>query len=66
MLRKFVLKGGQTKQYTLADVREAFSVTPKVRTVVNCSGLGFEDPKSFIIRGMLLSISIELSMGSAH
>ncbi|KAJ5098260.1 D-amino-acid oxidase [Penicillium argentinense] len=51
MLRKFILKGGQMKQYTLADVREAFSVTPKVRTVVNCSGLGFEDPKSFIIRG---------------
>lgn len=52
MLRKFVVKGGTTKQYALANVREAFALATNVKTVVNCSGLGFEDPKSFIIRGM--------------
>ncbi|CAI7641497.1 unnamed protein product [Penicillium pancosmium] len=51
MLRKFIVKGGQTKQYTLANMKEAFSLVQNVRTVVNCSGLGFEDPESFIIRG---------------
>lgn len=52
LLRKFVLKGGETRQYTLANVKEAFSMAGNVKTVVNCSGSGFEDPKSFIIRGM--------------
>lgn len=52
MLRKFILKGGITKRYTLAHPKEAFSLATNVKTVVNCSGLGFEDPKSFIIRGM--------------
>ncbi|KAL4887272.1 FAD dependent oxidoreductase [Aspergillus karnatakaensis] len=51
MLRRFVLKGGQTKEYTLANPQEAFYLAPNVRTVVNCSGVGFGDPKSFIIRG---------------
>lgn len=51
MLRKFIVKGGQMKQYTLANVKEAFSLAQSVKTVVNCSGLGFEDPESFIIRG---------------
>jgi D-amino-acid oxidase len=52
MLRKFILKGGSTKRYTLAHLNEAFSLATNVKTVVNCSGLGFDDPKSFIIRGM--------------
>lgn len=52
MLRKFILKGGSTKQYTLANLKEAYPLATNVKTVVNCSGLGFEDPKSFIIRGM--------------
>lgn len=52
LLRKFVLKGGETRQYTIANVKEAFSMAENVKTVVNCSGSGFEDPKSFIIRGM--------------
>ncbi|KAH1693799.1 hypothetical protein KXW42_008060 [Aspergillus fumigatus] len=55
LLRKFVLNGGQTREYTLVDPMEAFELsgtgTGPVRTVVNCSGLGFGDPKSFIIRG---------------
>jgi D-amino-acid oxidase len=51
MLRKFILKGGTTKRYTLANSKEAFSLATNVKTVVNCSGLGFDDSKSFIIRG---------------
>ncbi|GFF31280.1 D-amino-acid oxidase [Aspergillus lentulus] len=55
LLRKFVLNGGQTREYTLVDPMEAFELpgteTGTVTTVVNCSGLGFGDPKSFIIRG---------------
>ncbi|KAJ5101970.1 D-amino-acid oxidase [Penicillium alfredii] len=51
MLRKFILNGGSTRQYTLAHVNEAFSLTANVKTVVNCSGTGFDDPQSFIIRG---------------
>lgn len=52
MLRKFVLKGGDTRQYTLANIKEAFSLASNVNAVINCSGVGFEDSKSFIIRGM--------------
>lgn len=48
MLRKFILRGGSTQKYALA---------PNINTVVNCSGVGFEDPKSFIIRGMQLRTS---------
>ncbi|KAJ5893673.1 D-amino-acid oxidase [Penicillium taxi] len=51
MLRKFILKGGSVEKYVLTNVREAFTLAPNVKTVVNCSGVGFEDPKSFIIRG---------------
>jgi hypothetical protein len=52
LLRKFVIKGGQTKQYTLSTLEEAFSLATNVKTVVNCSGLGFADPNSYIIRGL--------------
>jgi hypothetical protein len=55
LLRKFILLGGRTREYTLADPREAFYLADgesgNVRTVVNCSGVGFGDEKSFIIRG---------------
>lgn len=51
LLRQFVLKGGQTKEYTLGDVMEGFYLAENVKTVVNCSGMGLGDPKSFIIRG---------------
>ncbi|KAL4920595.1 FAD dependent oxidoreductase [Aspergillus aurantiobrunneus] len=51
MLRRFIIRGGQTKEYTLANPQEAFYLSPNVKTVVNCSGVGFGDPKSFIIRG---------------
>jgi hypothetical protein len=51
LLRRFILLGGWTREYTLADPREAFYLGENVRTVVNCSGIGFGDEKSFIIRG---------------
>ncbi|KAE8316500.1 Fcf1-domain-containing protein [Aspergillus transmontanensis] len=51
LLRKFVLNGGVTREYTVMDPREAFYLAPNVRTVVNCSGVGFGDERSFIIRG---------------
>lgn len=51
LLRKFILKGGETKEYTLSSPMEAFELAKNVKTVVNCSGMGFADPKSFIIRG---------------
>lgn len=51
MLRKFILKGGRTQKYTLVNIKEAFALADNVKTVVNCSGTGFDDPKSFIIRG---------------
>lgn len=55
MLRKFVVKGGHAMRYTLANLKEAFSLAQNVKTVINCSGTGFGDPKSFIIRGMSLT-----------
>lgn len=57
LLRKFVLKGGRTRAYTLVVPDEAFSLEPNVTTVVNCSGLGFGDPKSFIIRGLFYPLT---------
>ncbi|KAB8234446.1 hypothetical protein ETB97_003818 [Aspergillus alliaceus] len=51
LLRKFVLAGGVTKERTILDAREAFYLGPNVKTVVNCSGMGFGDERTFIIRG---------------
>ncbi|KAL3461980.1 FAD dependent oxidoreductase [Aspergillus heterothallicus] len=51
LLRRFILNGGRTREYTLASAREAFYLAENVSTVVNCSGVGFGDEKVFIIRG---------------
>ncbi|KAH8696432.1 FAD dependent oxidoreductase superfamily [Talaromyces proteolyticus] len=56
LLRKFLLGGGVVKEYTLASIDEAFALGASdgggvVKAVVNCSGMGFNDEKSFIIRG---------------
>lgn len=66
MLRKFIMKGGNTKQYTLAHVKEAFALASNVTKVVNCSGLGFEDPKSFIIKGIFAQDSGHLTPLNSH
>ncbi|OJJ61746.1 hypothetical protein ASPSYDRAFT_40279 [Aspergillus sydowii CBS 593.65] len=53
LLRRFILRGGETREYTLANPKEAFYLARNrnVKTVVNCSGMGFGDEKAFIIRG---------------
>ncbi|KFZ12736.1 hypothetical protein V502_06948 [Pseudogymnoascus sp. VKM F-4520 (FW-2644)] len=66
LLRKFVLKGGRTRGYTLAALDEAFSLEPNVTTVVNCSGMGFGDPKSFIIRGQTCLVRNPCSKTITH
>jgi hypothetical protein len=58
MLRKFIVKGGRTQQYTLVNIKEAFALADNVKTVVNCSGTGFADPKSFIIRGEFIFVPL--------
>lgn len=55
LLRRFVLNGGRMMTYDLADLNEAFYLSENVMTVLNCSGMGLDDPKSFIIRGTTLS-----------
>ncbi len=54
LLRRFILRGGETREYTLANPKEAFYLARNrnVKTVVNCSGMGFGDEKAFIIRGI--------------
>lgn len=49
--RRFLNRGGRVKQYTLASLEEAFSIEASVSVVINCSGMGFGDPKVFPIRG---------------
>ncbi|KFY70265.1 hypothetical protein V499_09317 [Pseudogymnoascus sp. VKM F-103] len=66
LLRKFVLKGGRTRGYTLAALDEAFLLEPNVTTVVNCSGMGFGDPKSFIIRGQTCLVRNSCSKTITH
>ena len=54
LLRRFVLRGGRVMVYSLSNLLEAFWLMGekgKVNSVVNCSGMGFGDTKSFIIRG---------------
>lgn len=53
LLRKLVSRGAQTREYTLSNLDETFSLANNVRAVINCSGMGFGDPKSFIIRGII-------------
>ncbi|PYI04515.1 Fcf1-domain-containing protein [Aspergillus sclerotiicarbonarius CBS 121057] len=51
LLREFVLRGGEVREYTFVDLREAFYLAGSVRTVVNCSGLGVGDERAFVIKG---------------
>lgn len=51
-LRRFRLKGGQQLRMRMHSAAEAFRLVDyNVSLVINCSGMGFGDPKSFIIRG---------------
>ncbi|PVH89412.1 nucleotide-binding domain-containing protein [Cadophora sp. DSE1049] len=51
LLRRFILNGGRIVQKRLESLSEAFTIVENVRTVINCSGVGFNDPASFITRG---------------
>ncbi|KAM0550675.1 hypothetical protein ACHAPJ_008739 [Fusarium lateritium] len=51
LLRKFIVQGGKTLQRDLKSEWEAFILAPNVKLVVNASGMGFNDPKCFPIRG---------------
>lgn len=54
LLRKFIVQGGRTLERDLKSEWEAFSLASDVKFVVNASGMGFKDPKTFPIRGILL------------
>lgn len=51
LLRKFRVNGGKTISKTLVSAQEALSVVPNARILVNCSGVGFDDPLVFPTRG---------------
>ncbi|QVM11015.1 hypothetical protein D8B26_005666 [Coccidioides posadasii str. Silveira] len=56
LLRRYRLDGGEIKRMELASLQEAFEIDGyDVAMVVNCSGMGFGDPDSFIIRGIFNS-----------
>ncbi|PGH26372.1 hypothetical protein AJ80_01870 [Polytolypa hystricis UAMH7299] len=58
LLRRFKLAGGQVLRKKLKSITEAFEIEERrVRLVVNCSGTGLGDPKSFIIRGQICLVS---------
>lgn len=52
LLRKFILNGGYIVRKRLASLDEGFKVAGNVQRLINCSGVGFNDPASFITRGM--------------
>ncbi|KAF9768917.1 hypothetical protein IL306_013727 [Fusarium sp. DS 682] len=51
LLRRFLRRGGRVRQYTLESLEEVFSIEESVSIVINCSGMGFGDPKVYPIRG---------------
>ncbi|KAK2794851.1 hypothetical protein FQN50_009836 [Emmonsiellopsis sp. PD_5] len=59
MLRRFKLSGGEVLRMRLKSVAEAFEIRghKNVAMVVNCTGVGIDDPKSFIIRGQTCLVS---------
>ncbi|EEH43124.2 uncharacterized protein PADG_07944 [Paracoccidioides brasiliensis Pb18] len=59
LLRRFKLAGGEVRRMHLNAVEEAFEINGSrgVRMVVNCTGVGINDPKSFIIKGQACLVS---------
>jgi len=51
LLRKFRMQGGKILKRSLVSEREGFTLAKNVRCVVNASGMGFGDGKSFPTRG---------------
>ena len=54
LLRKFLLRGGKTLKRDLRCEEEALQLLPNVAFVINASGIGFGDRKSFPTRGKQL------------
>ncbi|KAI9151486.1 FAD dependent oxidoreductase superfamily [Paramyrothecium foliicola] len=51
LLRQFILQGGVTMKRSLKTEWEAYTLRDNIQFVVNASGSGFSDAKSFPIRG---------------
>ncbi|KAF4971278.1 hypothetical protein FSARC_1848 [Fusarium sarcochroum] len=64
--RRFQRNGGRVKQYTLASLEEAFALEDSVSVVINCSGMGFGDPKAFPIRGQTCLVRNQISKTITH
>lgn len=64
LLRKFILQGGRTLHRELKSEWEAYSVAPHVRLVINATGTGFGDLKSYPIRGLsyLVPLTVMVSV----
>lgn len=60
LLRKFLVRGGKTINRNLKSEWEAFSLESNVRLVVNASGMGFGDSKSFPTRGAYIYTNYKL------
>lgn len=55
LLNRFVFRGGRILRREISRPDEVFEMRDlggPIRAVVNASGMGFNDPKSFVIRGM--------------
>ncbi|KAF9875815.1 hypothetical protein CkaCkLH20_06747 [Colletotrichum karsti] len=59
LLRKFAWNGGKVFRREISDPLEVFAINglSNVRTVVNCSGVGFGDRNSFITRGQTCAVA---------
>lgn len=51
LLRKFRMRGGKILRRSLVSEREGFTLAENVMCVVNASGMGFGDQKTFPTRG---------------
>ena len=54
LMKKFQDRGGTRAPGQLLSIKQAFSLVDDVRCVINASGTGFNDPKSYYIRGEFL------------
>lgn len=57
LMRKFLLRGGKTLIRKLSSEHEAFTIAKDTKLVVNASGVGFRDPKSFPTRGQICLVA---------
>ena len=70
LLNRFVFRGGRILRREISRPEEVFEMRDlggPVKAVVNASGMGFNDPKSYIIRGMpsILFLSSHSGLGES-